>query len=457
MIGKALLRVWHGDLRCRLDCKIVDKCNIRPLLGRKACLGMKIVTYLDNDQLNKPSTGTSEVYALSGGKRPLTLEQLSQKYPRIFSEGVGRLEGEYHIRLDSQIDPVQHAPRKVPVALREQLRKTLEELVQQDILAPVTQPTEWISSMVIVPKKDGKLRVCLDPKDLNRAIQREHYPLPTIDEIATRLHGAKVFTVLDVRQGFWHVPLDEKSSLLTTFNTPFGRYRWKRMPFGISSAPEVFQRRMHEVIEGLEGVEVVADDFVVVGFGETLEQANHDHDDHLEVFLQRCDEKNLKLNDKKIKLRMQEVPFIGHIATADGLSVDPHKVQAIMEMPEPEDVAAIQRLLGLAQYLNKFLPHLSDITKPLRELTQRDTEWSWGPAQRSALESLKKAVSSTPILRYYNLQEEATLQCDAWSWSSYDAKRPACCLCFASTRASRNPICSNRERVVGHCVCLPAF
>ena len=283
---------------------------------------------------------------------------------------MGRLESEYRIRLDSKIDPVQHAPRRVPVALREQLRKTLEELVQQDILAPVTQPTEWISSMVIVPKKDGKLRICLDPQDLNRAIQREHYPLPTIDEIATRLHGAKVFTVLDVRQGFWHVPLDEKSSLLTTFNTPFGRYRWKRMPFGISSAPEVFQHCMHEVIEGLQGIEVVADDFVAVGFGETLEQATRNHDDHLESFLQRCEEKNLKLNDKKIKLRMQEVPFIGHIATTDGLSVDPHKVQAIMEMPQPEDVAAVQRLLGLAQYLSKFLPHLSDITKPLRELTQ---------------------------------------------------------------------------------------
>ena len=97
-------------------------------------------------------------------------------------------------------------------------------------------------------------------QDLNRAIQREHYPLPTIEDIATRLHGAKVFSVLDVRKGFWHIELDEPSSYLTTFHTPFGRYRWKRMPFGISSAPEVFQRRMHELIEGLQGVEVIADD-----------------------------------------------------------------------------------------------------------------------------------------------------------------------------------------------------
>ena len=127
--------------------------------------------------------------------------------------------------------------------------------------------------MVAVPKKNGKLRICLDPKDLNRAIQRENYQLPTVEDIATRLHGAKVFTVMDIRNGFWHVSLDKESSYLTTFQTPFGCYRWKRIPFGISSAPEVFQRKMHELIEGLVGVEVVADDFIAVGYGNTFEEA----------------------------------------------------------------------------------------------------------------------------------------------------------------------------------------
>ena len=200
---------------------------------------------------------------------------------------------------------------------------------------------------------------------------------------------------------------------LTTFNTPFGRYRWKRMPFGISSAPEVFQCRMHEVTERLKGAEVVADDFVVVGFGDAVEEATLDHDHNLETFLERCAERNLKLNDRKLKLRMQEVPFIGHIASSEGLRVDPYKVQAIMKMPPPTDVAAVQRLLGLAQYLSKFLPHLSDITKPLRELTQKDTEWVWEQAQQDALAALKQSVSSTPVLRYYSLDKEVTLQCDA--------------------------------------------
>ncbi len=121
----------------------------------------------------------------------------------------------------------------------------------------------------------------------------------------------------------------------------------------------------------------------------------------------------MKLNDKKIKLRLTEVPFIGHVATANELSVDPHKVKAIQQMPPPSDIAGVQRLLGLAQYLGKFLPHLSDITKQLRDLTRKDSEWTWDQAQRNALESLKKAVSSAPVLRYYNLEDEVTLQCDA--------------------------------------------
>ena len=237
---------------------------------------------------------------------------------------------------------------------------------KQGIIASVTTPTAWVSSMVVVPKKNGKLRICLDPKDLNQAIQREHYPLPTIEDVATRLHGAKVFTKLDVKSGFWHVKLDEESSFLTTFNTPFGRYRWKRMPFGIRSAPEVFQRKMHELIEGMPHVEVVADDFVVVSYRSTPQEAHLDHDKNLTAFLKLCEQRGLKLNADKLKLRETQISFIGHLATAEGLRVDPAKVRAIQEMPPPTNKAGVQRLLGLARYLSNFLPNLSDLTKPLR-------------------------------------------------------------------------------------------
>ena len=421
ILGRVRLRVWRGDFRCLLDCNLVDSKRVRPILGRKACLGMKIVKFLDNDQLNHPQTSDGYVYAhdapnvpvLSAAEPVLSADQLVKKFPRVFGDGVGKLSGEYHMELDETVKPVQHPPRRVPVAIRERLQEALEDLESREIVARVTTPTPWISSMVVVPKPNGTLRICLDPKDLNRALQRENYPLPTIEEVASRLHGAKVFTVLDVACGFWHVVLDEQSSFLTTFNTPFGRYRWKRMPFGIKSAPEIFQRKMHELIEGLTGVEVIADDFVVVGYGDSLQAASKDHDKSLSAFLQRCEERGVRLNADKLQLRMREVPFIGHVATSEGLRADPAKVRAIREMPRPENVAAVQRILGMVQYLSKFLPRLSDITKPLRDLTRQDVEWHWDEPQERAFEQLKEAVSVSPILRYYNLREKVTIQCDA--------------------------------------------
>ena len=253
----------------------------------------------------------------------------------------------------------------------------------------------------------------MDPKDLNRAVQREHYPLPTIEDVATRLHGAKVSTVLDVRSGFNHLVLEEDSSLLTTFNSPFGRYRWKRMPFGICSAPEVFQRRMHELIVGLSGIEVVADDFVVAGYGDTTTDADLNHDMNLLAFLKRCVENNVHLNDEKVQWRKTEVPFIGHMATSEGLAANPAKVAAITQMEVPEDVPAVQRFLGMVQYLTKFLPNLSDMVKPIWDLTAKDTAWIWDSPQIEAWNNVRTALASSPVLRYYDLKKEVTLQCDA--------------------------------------------
>ena len=172
---------------------------------------------------------------------------------------------------------------------------------------------------------------------------------------------------------------------------------------------------MHELIEGLTGIEVVADDFIVVGYGNTIKEANCNHDNTLIAFLEGCRERNVKLNIDKLTLCEKEVPFIGHVATDQGLRVDPAKVRAITDMPAPTDKAGVQRLLGLAQYLSKFLPRLSDITKPLRELTQNDIQWFWGENQQDSFDKIKKAVTETPVLRYYSLEKEVVLQCDASS------------------------------------------
>ena len=242
---------------------------------------------------------------------------LLDEYADVF-EGLGKLAGQYKITVDDTIKPVVHPPRRLPIAIIERVQRKLEEMTTDGVIEKVNQPTDWVSSMLVVSKPsieaEGKfnIRICLDPRDLNVAIKREHFPMPTIEEIVTRLNGANEFSVFDASNGFWLVELREDSSLLTTFNTPFGHYRWKRMPFGIKSAPEVWQRKMQEHIEGLKGVEVIADDFVIVGYSDTPTEWQADHAQNVCAFLDRCCERNLKLNKNKARLKQHEVPFIGH-------------------------------------------------------------------------------------------------------------------------------------------------
>ena len=170
---------------------------------------------------------------------------------------------------------------------------------------------------------------------------------------------------------------------------------------------------MHQLIEGLKGVEVVADDFMVFGCGGSHDEAIADHDNNLKAFLKRCEERNVVLGAEKLQLRQTEVPFIGHMATANGLKPGPGKVKALVEMPAPTDVTGVRRFLGMVQYLAKFLPRLSVMTKPLRELTQKNCEFAWQDTQEKAFKEIKEAASRTPVLRYYSLDVEVTVQCDA--------------------------------------------
>jgi len=170
--------------------------------------------------------------------KELTLEDIMKEFPTVF-QGLGQMPGEYKIELKENATPVVHPPRKVPIIVKPSLKSKLDEMEKFKIIASVQEPTDWVSSVVVVAKPN-KLRVCIDPRDLNKVIKRSHHPLPTIEDTIADLAKAKVFSVLDAKDGFWQVKLTTESSYLTTFNTPFGRYRWLRMPFGISSATEEF-------------------------------------------------------------------------------------------------------------------------------------------------------------------------------------------------------------------------
>ena len=192
-------------------------------------------------------------------------------------EGLGHIGISSSFVVNPDHTPVQHAPRRVAVTLQKEVKEKIAEMEKKGIIQKVTEPTEWISSMVVVAKP-GKIRICLDPRDLNKAIQRPKYQMPTLEEVLPRLSKAKVFTTLDAKDGFYQIGLDEASNKKTTFWTSFGRYRYLRMPFGISLAPKAFEHRLHEQLSGLDRVEILRDDILVAGYGDIQEEAEANHE-----------------------------------------------------------------------------------------------------------------------------------------------------------------------------------
>ena len=207
------------------------------------------------------------------------------RYPDILNGDVGTLPGSVRLILKPDAEPILRPPKRLSVELKDLVKQELDRLVKAGVLVLVDEPTDWVNQMAIETKKDGSLRICIDPRHLNLSLKREHYHLPVLDDILPDLAKAKVFCKVDLSHGYWHCTSDEESSLLNTFSTPFGRYRWTRLPFGLSASSEIFQKPLHQALEGLLGVVFIADDILVYGDGDTLEEATLDHDLNLASLL----------------------------------------------------------------------------------------------------------------------------------------------------------------------------
>ena len=332
---------------------------------------------------------------------------------KVTSESLGDL-GETTLTVERDAKPKALPSRRIPIALQQEVKDQLDSLVERGVLVPVEEPTPWVSQMAITRKdSDGSLRICIDPQALNAVLVRERYKLPTLDDILPKLQQAKVFSKLDVKEAFWHVRLDKESSLLTTMGTPFGRYRWARLPFGLSVSSEIFQRRLTQALEGLDGVVCVADDIIVYGSGETNADADRQHQANLEGLQKRCEQRNIRLNNKKAEIKRDKIKFMGHLISAAGIEPDPSKVQAINDMPPPTDVHGVRRLCGMVQYLARFLPNLAEELEPIRALTKKEKEWEWSTECQEALDRVKKKITSTPTLAYFDENKELVLQVDS--------------------------------------------
>ena len=239
--------------------------------------------------------------------------------------------------------------------------------------------------------EDGSLRLCLDPKDLNKAIKRNQWYARTLDDILPELAQSKYFTVKDATSGFLHVPSDFRCSLLTTFNTPWGKNRWLRMPFGLKISGDVFQERLDRVIRLVPGVLGIADDIVIHGATENT------HDGTVLILCKTARLNNLSLNSKKMQFKSTDCKFFGHRLTLDIIKVDPKKIEAIIQMDPPQNVASLQSFNGMVNYLKRFSPILSELSEPLRRLCKSGVEWAWESEQQNAFEAIKQVFMTLPV------------------------------------------------------------
>ncbi|XP_046391596.1 uncharacterized protein K02A2.6-like [Ischnura elegans] len=360
------------------------------LLGRPAISGLGILSWLREIKAGHPEDNYNELF-----------------------RGLGRMTEPYVLRIKEGAAPYAvSTPRRVPLPLRDKVEAEIKKMEAEGIITPVEEPTDWCAPMVVVPKADGSVRICVDFTQLNKNIRRERHELPSVDECLSLLRAAesKFFSKLDASRGYYQIPLRRECRLLTTFITPFGRYCFNRLPMGLSSAGEHFQRRMSAALAGLKGVINVMDDILVFGATEK------EHDERLQAVLQRLRERGITLNSDKCKFRVKETKFLGHIISAsEGIKPDPDKITAIERMSQPETVAEIRRFLGMVHYHLKFLPRLADITQPLRELIKEKEPLSWTQVHTDAWKEIKRRLTSAPALALYETNRPTRILADSSS------------------------------------------
>ena len=301
----------------------------------------------------------------------LVENHIASQYPELF-EGLGKLNGtKIKLHSDTEVKPTSQSHRRIPFHMRRKVEEEPVRLEKLDIIETVHDPTPWVSPIVAVPKpkSPNEVRICVDMRVSNKAIQRERHITPTMDDILCDLNGATVFSKLDLNNGYHQLELDPASRYITTFSTHCGLRRYKRLNFGINSAAEIFKNAIRNCVQGIEGSINISDDILI--FGRNQEA----HDKSLTAVFVRLREKGLTLN--KCVFNKSTLDFFGHIFSANDVSPDPNKVQGIKRAESPKGPKEVRSLLSLTNYCTRYIPGLASITEPLRDLTKNDRAWNW--------------------------------------------------------------------------------
>ena len=304
--------------------------------------------------------------------------------------------------------PIKLPPRRLPIGKRQIEREEVQSMLNQGVIQPSVSP--WASPVVLVKKKDGSTRFCVDYRRLNDVTTHDAYPIPRVDDSLDALAGGKWFNTMDLMSGFWQIAMDPESREKTAFATSsMGLFEFRTMPFGLTNAPATFQRLMESVLRGLQWEECLLylDDIIVVGSSveQCLERLRH-------VF-QRLRQANLKLKPSKCAFFRTSVKFLGHIVSKDGVHTDPEKIKAVREWPAPKSVKDVRSFMGLCSYYRRFISRFAERARALHKLTAKGVAFEWTETCQTAFDDLKGALTSAPILAYPLPEGQYLLDTDA--------------------------------------------
>ncbi|XP_046373937.2 uncharacterized protein K02A2.6-like [Haliotis rufescens] len=338
----------------------------------------------------------------------LTLNDVLERHSAVFEEGLGTLKGfQAHIYVDKDATPKFFKPRSVPYALRQKIEVELDRLLSEGIIEPIKH-SEWACPIVPVIKPDSSVRICGDFKlTVNQFSKLEQYPIPTLEDLCTKLSGGVKFTKLDMSHAYQQLVLDEESRKYVVINTHKGLFRYTRLPFGVSSAPAIFQRMIESILQGLDYSAGYLDDIINSGINDS------EHLRILDEVLHRLSEAGLRLRRNKCVFMADEVEYLGYRLDSEGLHPVEKKIAAIQEAKVPENVKELRAYLGILNYYHRFLPNLPDTLSPLYKLLQKEVKWSWSTSQQKAFEKSKNLLQSSDVLIHFDSSKPLLLQCDA--------------------------------------------
>ncbi|GFU58146.1 retrovirus-related Pol polyprotein from transposon 17.6 [Trichonephila clavipes] len=304
--------------------------------------------------------------------------------------------------------PVYQPARRLSFSENRDVNKQIDEWLEQGIVRPSS--SEYASPIVLVKKKDGATRLCVDYRRLNRKLVKDRFPLPLIEDVLDRLQGAKVYTTLDLKNGFFHVDVNEDCKHLTSFVVPDGQFEFNKVPFGLSTSPSVFQRYVYSIFRELirKGIVIIYMDDLVIPAKDEKEGL-----EKLREVLEVASKYGLEMKFKKCQFLRRKVEFLGHVVENGTIRPSIAKTIAVKKFPVPTTVKQVQSFLGLTGYFRKFIPAYSQIAKPLSDLTRKDNPFMFKQPQMEAFEKLKKLLTESPVLSIFQQGRTTELHTDA--------------------------------------------